>query len=275
MVDWIHIGPHITAAFLASLVEFIEALTIVLAVGTVRGWRPALIGTGGGLITLGALVTFLGRALSAIPITVLQLVIGLLLLLFGLSWLRKAVLRAAGMIPLHDEARAYKGTTNALHAIEPAAVIWWDTIAIATTFKAVVLEGIEVVFIVIAVGSAGQMLWPASLGAAAAGIVVLILGLAVRRPLARVPENKLKFTVAILISSFGVFWMGEGLGFHWPGQDLSILGLVVALLLLSLTVVSALRKSRRASHFMERKQSNESRIYRTGKHGIGNRPQPD
>jgi Ca2+/H+ antiporter, TMEM165/GDT1 family len=142
MIDWIHTGPHVTAAFLASLVEFVEALTIVLAVGTVRGWRPALIGTGGGLITLAALVAILGRALGAIPLWMLQLVIGFLLLLFGLSWLRKAVLRAAGVIPLHDEAEAFRGTTNTLRRNGPAAVIWWDTIAIATTFKAVVLEGI-------------------------------------------------------------------------------------------------------------------------------------
>jgi uncharacterized membrane protein len=242
MIDWIHIWPHVTAAFLASLVEFVEALTIVLAVGTVRGWRPALIGTGSGLITLGALVAVLGRALGAIPISILQLVIGLLLLLFGLSWLRKAVLRAAGVIPLHDEAEAYRGATNALRSNETVRVIWWDTIAIATTFKAVVLEGIEVVFIVIAVGSAGRMLMPAILGAAAAGVVVVITGLALRRPLARVPENTLKLAVGVLISSFGVFWVGEGLGFHWPGQDLSILGLVAAFLLLSLIAVLALRQ---------------------------------
>jgi uncharacterized membrane protein len=242
MVDWIHIWPHVTAAFLASLVEFVEALTIVLAVGTVRGWRPALIGTGGGVVTLGALVAVLGSALGAIPLWVLQLVIGFLLLLFGLSWLRKAVLRAAGVLPLHDEAEAYRGTTQALRRDEPAAVIWWDTIAIATTFKAVVLEGIEVVFIVIAVGSAGQMLVPATLGAAAAGVVVVLVGLALRHPLARVPENKLKFAVGILISSFGVFWVGEGLGFHWPGEDLSILGLVAGFLLVSLIIIAAVRR---------------------------------
>jgi len=241
MTDWIHIGPQLTAAFLASLVEFVEALTIVLAVGTVRGWRSALIGTGSGLVTLGALVAILGRALSAIPISVLQLVIGLLLLLFGLTWLRKAVLRAAGVVPLHNEAEAYRGTTTALRN-EPAPVIWWDTIAVVTTFKAVVLEGIEVVFIVIAVGSVGQMLVPASLGAAAAGVVVVLVGLALRRPLARVPENTLKFAVGVLISSFGVFWLGEGLGFHWPGQDLSILGLLAGFLLVSLIVVLALRR---------------------------------
>jgi uncharacterized membrane protein len=244
MIDWIHIWPHVTAAFLASLVEFVEALTIVLAVGTVRGWRPALIGTGSGLITLGALVAILGRALGAIPISILQLVIGLLLLLllFGLSWLRKAVLRAAGVIPLHDEAQAYRGTTNAFRSNEPVRVIWWDTITIATTFKAVVLEGIEVVFIVIAVGSAGRMLVPASLGAAAAGVVVVITGLALRRPLARVPENTLKFAVGVLISSFGVFWVGEGLGFHWPGQDLSILGLVLVFLIFSLIIAAVVRR---------------------------------
>ena len=146
------------------------------------------------------------------------------------------------MIPLHNEAQAFRGTTSALRRNEPARVISWDTIAIATTFKAVVLEGIEVVFIVIAVGSAGQMLVPAIVGAAAAGVVVVITGLALRRPLARVPENKLKLAVGVLISSFGVFWVGEGLGFHWPGQDLSILGLVATFLLLSLTVVLTLRQ---------------------------------
>src|SRR5258706_13253225 len=190
MIDWIHIGPHVTAAFLASLVEFIEALTIVLAVGTVRGWRSALIGTGGGLITLGVLVASLGSALSAIPISVLQLVIGSLLLLFGLSWLRKAVLRAAGVIPLHDEAQAYRGTTNALRRNDPARLIWWDTIAIATTFKAVVMEGIEVVFIVIAVGSAGQLLVPAIVGSAVGGGGVLVYRLLFWSPPGRGPRNK-------------------------------------------------------------------------------------
>src|SRR5882724_10775851 len=241
MIDWIHIWPSVTAAFLASLVEFIEALTIVLAVGTVRGWRPTMIGTGGGLVTLCTLVAILGRALTAIPLSVLQLVIGFLLLLFGLSWLRKAVQRAAGVRPLHDEAQAYIGATAALRLEDPATVIWWDTVAIATTFKAVVLEGIEVVFIVIAVGSAGQMLVPAIVGAVAAGVVVVITGLALRRPLARVPENTLKFAVGVLISSFGVFWIGEGLGFHWPGSDLSILGLTVGFLLISIVMVPVAR----------------------------------
>src|SRR5712692_8266874 len=150
MINWIHAGPSVTAAFLGSLVECVEAVTIVLAVGTVRGWRSALLGTAGGLAVLTTLVVVLGPALGVIPVTVLQLVVGLLLLLFGLSWLRKAVLRAAGRLALHDEERIFAGATAALTAT--------DTIALVTTFKAVVLEGIEVVFIVLAVGAAGHVL---------------------------------------------------------------------------------------------------------------------
>src|SRR5437660_8264527 len=151
MIDWIHAGPSVTTAFLGSLVECVEAATIVLAVGTVRGWRGALVGAAGGLAVLTALVVGLGPALAIIPLTVLQLVIGLLLLLFGLSWLRKAVLRAAEIIPLHDERGAFESARAALGGAG-AATAGWDTIAIATTFKAVALEGIEVVFIVLAVG---------------------------------------------------------------------------------------------------------------------------
>ncbi len=242
MINWIHIGPSVTAAFLGSLVEFVEALTIVLAVGTVRGWRSALLGTAGGLTVLTALVVLLGPALGVIPITVLQLVIGLLLLLFGLSWLRKAVLRAAGIIPLHDEGKAFESATAALRGGGATTVIRWNTIAIVTTFKAVVLEGLEIVFIVLAVGTAGHMMIAASLGAAAAGLVVALAGLALHRPLARVPENTLKFAVGVLIGSFGVFWVGEGLGFHWPGEDFSILGLAAGFLAVSLLMIPVLRR---------------------------------
>src|SRR5713101_7225222 len=149
MINWIHAGPSVTAAFLGSLVECVEALTIVLAVGTVRGWRSALLGTAGGLAVLITLVVVLGPALGAIPVTVLQFAIGLLLLLFGLTWLRKAVLRAAGTSPLHDERRVFESATAALGGAGAATPIRWDTIAIITTFKAVILEGIEVVFIVL------------------------------------------------------------------------------------------------------------------------------
>src|SRR3989442_1726785 len=140
MINWIHAGPAVTAAFLGSLVECVEAVTIVLAVGTVRGWRSALLGTAGGLGVLSTLVVILGPALGAIPLTVLQLVIGVLLLLFGLSWLRKAVLRAAGVMALHDEGRAFASTTAALATTAAAASRRWDTVAVITTFKAVVLE---------------------------------------------------------------------------------------------------------------------------------------
>src|SRR6267143_2561785 len=158
MINWIHLGPSVTAAFLGSLVEFVEALTIILAVGTVRGWRSALLGTAGGLTVLTVLVVVLGPALGVIPVSVLQCVIGLLLLLFGLSWLRKAVLRAAGTVPLHDERRVFESTTAALNGAGAATPIRWDTVAIITTFKAVILEGLEVVFIVLAVGTAGHMI---------------------------------------------------------------------------------------------------------------------
>ena len=242
IIDWTHVGPPVTAAFLGSLVEFIEALTIVLAVGTVRGWRSAMLGTSMGLLLLAALVVFLGPALGVIPIAVLQLVVGVLLLLFGMRWLRKAILRAAGTIPLHDETEAFAKETDALGRKGFRGGIGWDAIAVATAFKAVVLEGLEVVFIVIAVGTVGHMLIPASAGAAVAGILVLFLGLVLRRPLARVPENTLKFAVGILISAFGVFWVGEGFGFRWPGSDLSIFGLTAGFLLVALIMVPAARR---------------------------------
>src|SRR6266705_6356091 len=230
MIDWTHIGPSVTAAFLGSLAEFIEALTIVLAVGTVRGWRSAMLGTSMGVLLLAALVALLGPALGVIPIAVLQLVVGVLLLLFGMRWLRKAILRAAGTIPLHDETEAFAKETDALGRKAFTGDIGWDAIAVATAFKAVVLEGLEVVFIVIAVGAVGGLLVPASLGALAACALVAIAGCAVHRPLARIPENTLKFAVGVLLSAFGAFWVGEGLGLHWPGDDLAILGIAALFL---------------------------------------------
>ncbi len=233
MIDWIHAGSTVTAAFLGS---------IVLAVGTVRGWRSALLGTAGGLAALIALVVILGPALGVIPVTVLQVVIGLLLLLFGLNWLRKAVLRAAGVIPLHDERGAFASATVALGRTGAATSSRWDTIAIITSFKAVILEGLEVVFIVLAVGAAGHLIVPASLGAAGAGIAVALAAVALRRPLARVPENTLKLSVGVLLGSFGTFWIGEGLGGHWPGGDLAIVGLAGGFLIMSLLMIVVVRR---------------------------------
>ena len=216
-------APAVGAAFLASIVEVVEAFTIVLAVATLRGWRPAAVGTAGGLAVLAGIVLLLGPVLNRIPITSLQLAIGILLLLFGMGWLRKASLRAGGVIPLHDE--------NAIFAAEAAALVeqasrqrrslgWAAGI---TALKAVLLEGLEVVFIVIAVGAGRGLLVPASLGALAACVLVLTIGAVVHRPLSRVPENNLKFGVGVMLSAFGVFWTGEGLGIAWPGQDLALL----------------------------------------------------
>jgi uncharacterized membrane protein len=243
MIDWAHAGPSVLASFLASLVEFVEALTIVLAVGTVRGWRPALIGTFAGVGLLTLLVLAFGPALQHIPITTLQLVVGVLLLLFGMRWLRKAILRAAGIIGLHDEQAIYAKETAALRREETGRPDRLDMVAVATTFKAVVLEGLEVVFIVIATGAVGHMLLPASLGAAAAGILVILLGVMVHKPLAQVPENTLKFAVGVILSAFGVFWFGEGLRFPWPGEDLSLLGLAGGFLVASLLAVAWVRRT--------------------------------
>lgn len=243
MIDWTHTGTAVTASFLASLVEFVEALTIVLAVGTVRGWRPALIGTAAGVLLLTVLVLVFGPALQHVPLTTLQLVVGVLLLLFGMRWLRKAVLRSAGVIGLHDEEAIYAKQTNALRADGTPQPARLDKIAVATTFKAVSLEGLEVVFIVIATGSAGQTLVPAIFGAAAAGILVILMGLALRQPLTRVPENTLKYAVGVLLSAFGVFWVGEGLRLGWPGEDLSLFGLVVGFLVVSTLAVRLVRRA--------------------------------
>jgi uncharacterized membrane protein len=188
------------------------------------------------------IVLLLGPLLSAIPLHPLQLAIGLLLLLFGMRWLRKAILRAAGIVPLYDETAAFAAEAAEMRAAGPIAALRLDPIAFATSFKAVMLEGIEVAFIVIAVGAAGHTLLPASLGAAAAGVLVIGLGIVVHRPLARVPENTLKFAVGVLISAFGCFWIGEGLGFAWPGEDLSVLAMIAGLLLVGLITAEAARR---------------------------------
>lgn len=243
MESWATAGPAITAAFLGSLVEVVEAFTIVLAVGTVRGWRPAFAGTGAGLAVLVLLVIVLGPVLDRIPLRALQLVVGTLLLLFGLRWLRKAILRAAGILALHDEAAAFAEETAHLSDSARHASAHLDWIAGLTAFKAVVLEGVEVVFIVIAVGAGRDLLWPASLGALAACALVLIIGLIVHRPLARVPENTLKFGVGIMLSAFGVFWTGEGLGVEWPGHDAAILVFAAIFLAAGVLGVSLARRN--------------------------------
>jgi uncharacterized membrane protein len=241
-MTWSHLAASALPSFLASVVEFVEALTIVLAVGVTRGWRSALIGTAAGVVFLAVLVAVFGPALALVPIAILQVIVGILLLFFGLRWLRKAVLRSAGAIALHDETRAYEKTTASLSAAGASGASF-DWLGGITSFKAVVLEGLEVVFIVIAVGATAGALVPAMAGALLAGILVVVLGIVVRGPLARVPENGLKFFVGLLLSAFGTFWTGEGLGAQWVGEDLSILGLIAGYAAAALVAVALARSA--------------------------------
>jgi Ca2+/H+ antiporter, TMEM165/GDT1 family len=242
MMTWTVVAPAISAAFLSSLVEAVEALTIVLAVGTVRGWRPAGLGALIGLVLLALIVLALGPLLDRVPLRPLQLAIGVLLLLFGMRWLRKAILRAAGVIPLHDETIAYAAEMAQLREQERDHKAQLDWFAALASFKAVVLEGLEVVFIVIAVGAGRGLIIPASIGAIAACILVTGVGFVVHRPLARVPENTLKFTVGVMLSAFGVFWIGEGLGVPWPGEDIAIIAFAALFLLVALVAVVLTRR---------------------------------
>jgi uncharacterized membrane protein len=241
MLDWAAAAPAVTAAFVASTVEVVEAFTIVLAVGTLRGWRPALGGALAALAVLAVVVAALGPALSLIPLGVFQIAVGVLLLLFGLGWLRKAVLRASGLMALHDEDAIFEREKAEIEG-EVSRGRAADGIAALAAFKAVLLEGLEVVFIVLAVGGAGgALLLPASAGALAAFLVVMAVGLMIHRPLARVPENTLKFGVGVMLSAFGVFWTSEGLGAPWPGGDLALFGLAAAFLLAALVLVALVR----------------------------------
>ncbi len=222
-MDWSTAAPAIGAAFLASMVEVVEAFTIILAVATLRSWRPALTGTFAALGVLALIVVALGPLLDRVPMHLLQLVVGILLLLFGLGWLRKASLRAAGVIALHDEDAIFHREQAEFSEQAARSAKSLDWIAGITAFKAVLLEGLEVVFIVIAVGAGNGLLWPAAGGALAACVTVLAIGAMVHKPLSRVPENTLKFGVGVMLSAFGVFWTGEGLGIPWPGADLALL----------------------------------------------------
>jgi uncharacterized membrane protein len=208
----------VLTTFLASGVEAVEALTIVLAAGLTRGWRSTFTGVGAGVALLALLVAALGPALTAIPLSVLRVVVGGLLLAFGLQWLRKAVLRAAGAKALHDEAAIFTRETAAARAAATAGggLDWY---AFTLAFKGVVLEGLEVVFIVLSFGANAHHMIAAVIGAAAAVLVTVAAGAALHRPLARVPENTTKFVVGLMLTTFGTFWGGEGVGIHWPGSD--------------------------------------------------------
>ncbi|OJV29497.1 MAG: hypothetical protein BGO26_14305 [Actinobacteria bacterium 69-20] len=237
------VAVPVLAVFLACLVEAVEALTIVLAAGTARGWRSAMQGVAVGLAALVAIVAAFGPALTLVPLAALQLAVGALLLVFGLGWLRKAVLRASGLKDLHDEDAIYQTQLSAARRAgyrRYAFVSDWYGFTLA--FKGVLLEGLEVAFIVITFGSAQGHIGAASLAAAAAVVLVAATGLAVRGPLARIPENTMKFVVGVLLTSFGAFWATEGAGAAWPGRDVALVVLIALVLVVGALLVALLRR---------------------------------
>jgi uncharacterized membrane protein len=234
------------AAFLASGVEMVEALTIVLAVGVTRSWRSALIGVGTALLALAAVVAALGPALSHIPLNSLRLVVGALLLVFGLQWLRKAILRASGYKALHDEDAEYAREREEARQAGRDERVGLDWYSFTVSFKGVLLEGLEVVFIVLTFGAArsgGVAITAAA--ASLAFVLVVVAGVLVRAPLSRVPENLLKFAVGLMLTSFGIFWSAEGAGVAWPGSDAALPAILGFLLVVSLAAVRLLRRERR------------------------------
>jgi uncharacterized membrane protein len=232
----------VAATFLASSVEAVEALTIVLATGVTRGWRSSLLGVGAALVVLALVVALLGPALALIPIDALRLVVGALLLVFGLQWLRKAILRASGYKSLHDEEAIYLETlaeARAAGRVDPQGLDWF---AFTLCFKGVLLEGLEVAFIAVTFGANAGRIDLAALGAGAAVVLVVVVGAVAHRPLSRVPENALKFVVGLMLATFGIFWAGEGAGVEWPGADAALPAILVLLILCSLGFVAALRR---------------------------------
>jgi uncharacterized membrane protein len=227
------------SVFLACTVEAVEALTIVLAVGATRSWRSAFAGVGAALVVLAVLTAALGPALTLLPLGTLRVVVGGLLLVFGLQWLRKAILRAAGLKAIHDEAAIFQREQAAAREAGGRRE-GIDPYAFTVAFKGSLLEGLEVVFIVLTFGANQHDVGLAAVAAAAAVVLVVLAGAAVHAPLARVPENTLKFLVGVMLTSFGTFWGAEGAGAHWPGGDASLLGLIptVALFALGLVVVA-------------------------------------
>jgi uncharacterized membrane protein len=247
--------PLIITVFVACAVEAVEALTIVLATGITREWKSTFQGMGAALVVLAVITAAIGPAVSHLPLTGLRLVVGALLAIFGLQWLRKAVLRAAGYKALHDEASAYRREVAAAEAAARESrrgVSDWYSFTLA--FKGVLLEGLEVVFIVITFGSNQKNIGAAVIGAAAAVIVVTVVGIAVKAPLTKVPENWMKFAVGVMLTSFGTFWGAEGAGVTWPGDDAALLVLVPVLALAAAGCVYWLR-SRKAATAITARQS--------------------
>jgi uncharacterized membrane protein len=236
----------VASAFLASAVEFVEALTIVLASGITRGWRSSLIGLAAATVALAAIVAALGPALTLIPIDVLRLVVGGILLAFGLQWLRKAILRASGYKALHDEDAIFAQELRDAETAprdERAGLDWYG---FTLSFKGVLLEGLEVAFIVLTFGSTQGSIPLAALGAGIALVLVAVVGVLVRAPLTRVPENTMKFAVGVMLTTFGTFWAAEGAGAHWPGDDASLPAVLAFVIALSFASVGLLKRRRLA-----------------------------
>jgi Ca2+/H+ antiporter, TMEM165/GDT1 family len=251
----------VLSSFIAAAVEFVEALTVVLAVGVTRQWRSTLIGVGAAIVVLIALIAVLGLTIATfVPIELLRLIVGFVLIVFGLQWLTRAILRTAGARASRDEVANFGRQLAALAKEPPVAATGMDWISFTVAFKGVLLEGLEVAFIVVTFGAAGGQLVPALIGAGVAGLGVLSVGAAVRRPLARVPENQLKFGVGLMLVSFGTFWAGEGIGVAWPGSDISIVLLLAGYLAASLfavrTIAAALASPERPSPVQAQQEAN-------------------
>jgi uncharacterized membrane protein len=234
----------VLSAFLASAVEMVEAMTIVLAIGLTRGWRASLTGAAAATVALAVIVAALGPALTLVPINDLRLVVGVLLLIFGLQWLGKAILRAAGFVPLHDEEAIFAREAAEARAATGEERLGLDWYGFTVSFKSVLLEGLEVAFIVITFGSAQGSIPLAAVGAVVAIVLVGVLGAVARQPLSRVPENSLKYAVGAMLTTFGIFWSTEGAGASFPGEDAALPFVLGFVLLLSFGLVGLLRRRR-------------------------------
>ena len=236
----------VLSAFLASAVEMVEALTIVLALALVRGHRSPLLGAATAIVALALLIAAVGPALRSLPIEALQLVVGALLLTFGLQWLRKAILRASGYVPVHDEQEAFRAVRDGALAAAGNDRAGMDWYSFTLAFKGVLLEGLEVAFIVLTFGTTEGRLWLTAGAAGAALVMVAVVGAIVHAPLSRVPENTIKFAVGLLLTTFGAFWATEGAGADWPAGELALVGLFALLAATSWASVRVLRRQRLA-----------------------------
>ncbi|MGC4108151.1 MAG: hypothetical protein QM753_17645 [Thermomicrobiales bacterium] len=234
----------LAGAFLASAVEMVEALTLVFAMGVTRGWKSSLIGAAAALVLLGITIAIFGPLIADLPLAPLRIVIGGLLAIFGLQWLRKAILRASGYKALHDEDAIFAREVAESRAAGHDVRVGMDWYAFTVSFKGVFLEGLEVAFIVLTFGSSHGSIPLAATGAVLGLLTVAAVGVVVRAPLSRVPENTMKFAVGVMLTGFGVFWAGEGIGIAWPGETAMLLAILIGTLVVAWGMVVVLRQAR-------------------------------